>query len=146
MLTNHLLPLLKKTVSQGNTVRIVNFDSNANESAPKDTKFESIRKSNKDYGPMAQYGRSKLAAIPYSRYLARHLTSTHPNIPANATQLGIVETRQSNEHIKEPYALYGYAMSTGTAPFKKTQFEGAVSIIYAATVTEKSGRYPANRP
>ena len=74
VLTNHLLPLLKKTASQGNTVRIVNLDSSADESAPKDTKFESIEKSNKDCGPMAQYGRSKLAAIPYSRYLARHLT------------------------------------------------------------------------
>lgn len=43
---------------------------------------------------MAQYGRSKLAAILYLRYLARHLTSTHPNILVNATHPGIVEMRQ----------------------------------------------------
>jgi len=55
VLTSHLLPLLKKTASQGNTVRIVNFASNAHESAPKDTKFESIEESNKGYWPMAQY-------------------------------------------------------------------------------------------
>jgi NAD(P)-dependent dehydrogenase (short-subunit alcohol dehydrogenase family) len=85
VLTGQLLPLLKKTASQGNTVRIVNLASNAHESASKDTKFESIEESNKGYGPMAQYGRSKLAAILYSGYLARHLTSTHPNILANAT-------------------------------------------------------------
>lgn len=32
-------------------------------------------------------------------------------------------------------------MSVGLAPFKKTQFEGAVSTMYAATATEKSGQY-----
>jgi len=78
VMTGHLFPLLKKTASQGNTVRIVNSASNAHESAPKDNKFESIEELNKDYGPMAQYGRRKFAAILYSRYLARHLTSTYP--------------------------------------------------------------------
>jgi len=141
VLTSHLIPLLKKTASQGNIVRIVNLASNAHENAPKDTKFESVEELNRDYGPMALYGRSKLAAILYSRYLARHLTSAHPNIPANATHPGFVETRQSSEHIKEPYPLGGYAVSVGMAPFKKTQFEGAVSTMYAATMTEKSGQY-----
>jgi hypothetical protein len=32
-------------------------------------------------------------------------------------------------------------MSVGMAPFKKTQFEGAVSTMFAATKTEKSGQY-----
>jgi hypothetical protein len=32
-------------------------------------------------------------------------------------------------------------MSVGLQPFKKTQFEGAVSTMFAATVTEKSGQY-----
>ena len=32
-------------------------------------------------------------------------------------------------------------MSTGMALIKKTQFEGAVSMMYAATMTEKSGQY-----
>lgn len=100
VLTSHLLPLLRKTASQGNTVRIVNLASNAHESASKDTKSESIEESKKGYGPMAQYGRSKLAAILYSRYLAHHLTSTHPNMLANATHPSIVETRRSSEHIK----------------------------------------------
>ncbi|OCL06674.1 NAD(P)-binding protein [Glonium stellatum] len=141
VLTSHLLPLMKKTASQGNTVRIVNLASNIHQNAPKDTKFESVEELNTDYGPNGQYGRSKLAAILYSRYLARHLTSTHPNILANATHPGIVETRQSSEHIKEPYPLAGYAMSVGMAPFKKSQFEGAISTMFAATVTEKSGQY-----
>jgi hypothetical protein len=32
-------------------------------------------------------------------------------------------------------------MSTGMAPFKKTQYEGAVSTTYAATVTEEWAVY-----
>lgn len=32
-------------------------------------------------------------------------------------------------------------MSTGMEPFKKDQFQGAISAVYAATVTEKSGEY-----
>ena len=97
ILTSHLLKLLKKTAEQGNTVRIVNLGSNAHQSSPKDTEFESLEELNQDLGPNAQYGRSKLAAILYSRYLARHLTSSHPNILANATHPGFVSTKASKE-------------------------------------------------
>jgi NAD(P)-dependent dehydrogenase (short-subunit alcohol dehydrogenase family) len=139
--TSHLLPLLKSTAEKGDKVRIVQLGSNAHENAPKDTKFESIDELNTDLGPMAQYGRSKLAAILYARYLARHLSSSHPNILSNTTHPGFVETRQSVDHIHEAYPLGGYAMSYGFAPFKKTQFEGAVSTMFAATKTEGTGEY-----
>ncbi|ORY15491.1 hypothetical protein BCR34DRAFT_558895 [Clohesyomyces aquaticus] len=141
VLTSHLLPLLKETSKKGSVVRIVNLGSNAHESAPKDTKFASLDELNRDLGPMALYGRSKLAGILYARYLARHLTSQYPNILANATHPGFVETRQSTQHIHEAYPLGGYAMSIGMQPFKKTQFEGAVSTMFAATTVEKSGLY-----
>ena len=32
-------------------------------------------------------------------------------------------------------------MSTGMEPFKKDQFQGATSAVYAATITDKSGQY-----
>jgi len=60
---------------------------------------------------------------------------------SNATHPGFVETRQSVDMIHEPYPLGGYAMSVGMAPFKKTQFEGCVSTMYAATKTEGTGEY-----
>lgn len=141
VLTSHLLPLLKQTAEQGHTVRISNQASNAHESAPKDTKFASIEELNTDLGPMPQYGRAKLALILYSRYLARHLTSTHPKILVNATHPGVVETKMSKQDIHEPYPILGYGMSVGMAAFKKDQFEGCVSTCYAATMTEKSGEY-----
>ncbi len=141
ILTSHLLPLMKKTASQGNTVRIVNLASNGHQGTPSDTKFESLDELNRDLGPSAQYGRSKLAAILYSRYLAKHLTSSNSNILVNATHPGVVDTKMSAQDIHEAYPLGGYAMSVGLAPFKKDIWMGCVSTMFAATATTKSGQY-----
>lgn len=141
VLTSHLLPVLKKTASTGSKVRIVNLSSNAHEMAPKDTKFASLDELNQDLGPNPQYGRSKLADLLYARYLARHLSSSHPNILVNATHPGFVETRQSTEFVHEAYPLAGYGMSVVMNPLKKDNITGAVSTLFAATVTEKSGEY-----
>ncbi|KAJ4313285.1 hypothetical protein N0V94_007011 [Neodidymelliopsis sp. IMI 364377] len=141
VLTSHLLPILKETAKKGDKVRIVCTSSNLHEQTPSDTQFASVDELNTDLGAQPQYGRSKLAALLYAKYLSRHLTTQHPNILVNAIHPGIVETRQSTEHIHEAFPLGGYAMSVGLAPFKKTQFEGAVSTMYAATMTEKSGQY-----
>ncbi|KAL8754700.1 MAG: hypothetical protein Q9184_005033 [Pyrenodesmia sp. 2 TL-2023] len=141
ILNSHLMPIMKKTASEGNTVRIVTLASNAHQSAPSDCKFESLDELNQDLGPNAQYGRSKLAAILYARYLARHLTQSHPNILANATHPGFVQTKMSTEDIHEPYPLAGYAMSVGLAPIKKDIWMGCVSTMFAATKTDKSGEY-----
>lgn len=141
VLTSHLLPLLKSTAEKGNTVRLVQLASNAHQGAPKDTKFESLDELNQDLGPNAQYGRTKLASILYAKYLDRHLHSQYPNILSNATHPGVVETKQSAVLIHEAYPLLGYAMSVGAAPFKKDQFEGCVSTMFAATAATKSGQY-----
>ncbi|KAI9703092.1 MAG: hypothetical protein M1820_005964 [Bogoriella megaspora] len=141
VLTSHLLPLLRKTADAGDKVRIVNLASNAHENAPPDTKFLNLEELNHDYGPVAQYGRSKLADILYSRYLTRHLTSQHPNILVNATHPGVVETAQTRKHILEPYPLAGYGLKYLLNPLKKDIFEGCVSTMYAATSIEGSGEY-----
>lgn len=95
ILISHLLPILKKTASEGNTVRISNQTSNADEFASKDTKFASLDELNRDLGPNKLYGRAKLTGILYARYLARHLTSAHPGILAKATHPGVVDTKMS---------------------------------------------------
>ncbi|GAB7364997.1 hypothetical protein MBLNU230_g5780t1 [Neophaeotheca triangularis] len=141
VLTSHLLPLLKKTAESGNTVRITCLASNVHENAPEETAFASIDELQKNYGPMAQYGRTKLANLLYAKYLAKHLTASHPNILANATHPGIVDTAQTNEHIHEPFPLLGYGMSVGLKAFRKDQFQGCVSTMYASTVCEDSGLY-----
>ena len=141
VLTSHLLPLLKKTASPSSTVRIVNQSSNLHAQAPSDTKFASLEELNQDLGPNAQYARSKLATLLYSRYLARHLADSDPNILVNATHPGFVESKMSSEDIHEPFPVMGYLNSVTIKPFKKDQFEGCVSAIYAATKTTKSGEY-----
>ena len=143
ILTSHLLPLLKKTASDPHTtIRIVNMASNAHQATPSTCAFASLAELNQDLGPNGQYGRSKLAAILYSRYLHRHLTQkTHPNILVNATHPGFVDTKMSREDIHEPYPLGGYAMSVGMAPLKKDIMQGCVSTVFAATRTEEGGQY-----
>ncbi|KAK6715347.1 putative oxidoreductase bli-4, mitochondrial [Fusarium graminearum] len=142
LLTSYLLELLKKTSEKHGIVRIVNQASNAHQGAPSDVKFESLEELNTDLGPNPQYGRSKLANILYTRYFDRNVTKAgSPKILMNATHPGFVSTRQSLEHIHEAYPLAGYAMSVGMEPFKKDQFQGATSAMYAATMTDKSGQY-----
>nr|XP_036579985.1 retinol dehydrogenase 12 [Colletotrichum truncatum]KAF6787741.1 retinol dehydrogenase 12 [Colletotrichum truncatum] len=142
VLTSHLLPLIKETAEKGNVVRIVNQASNAHQGAPSDTKFESLEELNQDLGPNAQYGRTKLANILYARYFNRKVTqSGHPNVLMNATHPGFVSTKQSKVDVFEAYPLGGYAMAVGMEPFKKDQFEGALSAVYAATTIKESGQY-----
>lgn len=141
VLTSHLLPTIKKTADAHGTVRIVFQSSNAHQGAPSDVKFASLDELNQDLGPNPQYGRSKLAVLLYARYLNKHLTSANPKILANATHPGIVSTKQSKVDIHEPYPIMGYGMSVLMEPFKKDQFQGCVSAVYAATTTQKSGQY-----
>lgn len=139
--TSHLLPTIKKTASEGNTVRIVNQSSNAHQATPSDCKFSSLDELNQDLGANGQYGRAKLANLLYARYLARHLSASHPKILANATHPGFVDTKMSTEDIHEPFPVAGYGMSAAMQPFKKTQWEGALSALYALTATENTGEY-----
>lgn len=77
----------------------------------------------------------------HARYLAKHLTSAYPKILANSVHPGFVETKMSAEDIHEPYPIAGYAMSVGMQPFKKDQWMGCVSAVFAATTIEESGQY-----
>lgn len=141
VLTSHLMPTLKKTAEKGNTVRVVCFASNLHESCPSETEFASVEELNRDYGPNAQYARSKLADLLYAKWLNAHLQPTHPKILVNAVHPGIVDTAQTNDWIHEAYPLLGYGMSVGMKPFRKTQFQGCVSAMYAATCAEQGGQY-----
>lgn len=141
ILTSSLLPVMKDTAKSGHTVRIVNLGSNAHQATPKDTKFASLDEINKDNGPNGQYGRSKLAAMLHARYLATRVTSEHPQILVNSVHPGFVDTKASTFDIHEAYPLGGYMMSVAMKPFQKSQLEGCVSAMYAATATERSGKY-----
>lgn len=134
---------MKRTADKGNTVRIVNIASNVHESTPAETEFASIEEINRDYGPNGQYARCKLATLLHAKWLHKHLSPKYPNIIVNAVHPGIVDTAQTNVHIHEAFPLLGYGMSLGLKPFRKTQFQGCTSAMYAATMAEKGGQYIA---
>jgi NAD(P)-dependent dehydrogenase (short-subunit alcohol dehydrogenase family) len=103
ILTANLLPLMKETAKSGSTVRIVNLASNVHDSVPKDLQFKDLADINQDLGPNTLYGRSKLAAILFSRYFTRKVTEQgNPNILMNAVHPGVVSTKMSREDIHEP--------------------------------------------
>lgn len=114
VLTSHLLPLMKRTAEEyDEIVRISNQSSNLHSAAPKETRFESLEEINRDVGPNAQYGRSKLAGILYARYFEREVTRRDMDadegngrkkgkVVMNATHPGFVSTKQSVEDIHEP--------------------------------------------
>ncbi len=141
ILTSHLLPLLKKAAKENveDKVRIVTLGSNAHQGTPSDCKFASLEELNTDLGPNGQYGRSKLAEMLYAKFLNRHLQDQ--NILANTVHPGFVETKMSVDEIHEPYPIMGYVMSVGMSPFKKSQWDGAVSAMFCATKTEEGGQY-----
>lgn len=143
ILTSHLLPLMKKTSEKNppEKIRLVMFGSNAHQATPSDCKFASLDELNQDLGPNGQYGRSKLAQMLYAKYLTKNLKAKYPNIIANSIHPGFVDTKMSQEEIHEPYPIAGYGMSVGMKPFKKSQWEGAVSPMWCATVAEEGGLY-----
>ena len=136
ILTSHLLPLMKKTAEKGNKVRIVMLGSNLHQATPSDCKFASVEELNQDLGPNPQYGRSKLAEMLYAKYLNKHVTSKW-GILANSVHPGFVETKMSTEDIHEPYPVSGYGMSVGMKPFKKDQWMGCVSAMFAVSVSSR---------
>ncbi|KAF4630944.1 hypothetical protein G7Y89_g7196 [Cudoniella acicularis] len=140
ILNSHLMPIMK-TPEKGNTVRVVTLGLNAHQLTPSVCKFASPDELNQDLRPNPQHGRAKLAVMLYCKYSAKHLTSAHPRILANSVYPGFMDTKMSQYDIHEPYPLGGYAMSVGMSPFKKDQFQGCVSAVFAATMTEKSGQY-----
>ena len=141
ILTSHLLPIIKRTASNGHTVRIAMVSSNGHLGAPSSTKFVSLAEINEDVGPIGLYGRSKLANILYARYLDRHLTSQNPNILVNATYPGFVATKMTSEDIHDAFPLAGYLLSKVIKPLMKDYLQGAVSTMYLATLTTRSGEY-----
>jgi NAD(P)-dependent dehydrogenase (short-subunit alcohol dehydrogenase family) len=143
LLTSRLLPLLKRTsetLDDCDKVRIVNVSSVSHESAPKHVQFESLDEINANHGPNAQYGQSKLAVLLHARWLARRLAATHPNILVNASHPGVVDTRQSRDHIREPWPVAGQLVRA-LKPVKKDVFDGCVSTVFCATAAPRSGEY-----
>ncbi|SJX66277.1 related to Oxidoreductase, short-chain dehydrogenase [Sporisorium reilianum f. sp. reilianum] len=141
VLIDALLPLLNTTVEKYQTrVRVVSLSSNLAAQAPKEVEFEGQQDFKTDVGPQGLYARSKLANLLFSRYLDRRYTRKggHSNVIFNACHPGVVETRQTQVWIHEPFPILGYGMNL-LNPIKKDIFQGCVSAMYCATQTTTGG-------
>jgi NAD(P)-dependent dehydrogenase (short-subunit alcohol dehydrogenase family) len=94
ILTQGLLPLIKKTADKTGDARIVIMASNLHFSASSDVKFASIDELNSDLGPTLQYNRSKLGNVLYAKKLARQFKSEGygDKIFVNSIHPGVVKT------------------------------------------------------
>ncbi|EST06011.1 Short-chain dehydrogenase/reductase SDR [Kalmanozyma brasiliensis GHG001] len=142
VLIDALLPLLNKTVKDQQTkVRVVSFSSNLAAQTPNDVDFATEEDFKSDLGAQALYARSKLADLLFSRYLNRKYSQAgHSDIVFNACHPGVVDTRQTNVWIHEPFPILGYAWNL-LNPIKKSIFQGCVSAMYCATQPTKGGNF-----
>ncbi|KAJ1031375.1 hypothetical protein NDA13_001114 [Ustilago tritici] len=121
-------------------VRVVSLSSNLAAQTPKEIEFDTEEDFKTDIGPQPLYSRSKLANLLFIRYLNRKysLEGDHTDVIFNACHPGIVETRQSQVWIHEPFPILGYGMNL-INPIKKDIFQGSVSAMYCATQPTKGG-------
>lgn len=143
VLIDALLPLLNKTTEQHQTkARVVSLSSNLAAQAPKETTFSTEEDFKSDVGAQGLYNRTKLANLLFSRYLNRKYSQQggHSNIIFNACHPGVVETRQTQVWIHEPFPILGYGMNL-LNPIKKDIFQGCVSAMYCATQPTKGGNF-----
>jgi len=143
VLIDALLPLLNKTTQEHQTkARVVSLSSNLAAQAPKEVDFSSEEDFRSDIGPQSLYNRTKLANLLFSRYLNRRYTQAggHSDVIFNACHPGVVETRQTQVWIHEPFPILGYGMNL-LNPIKKSIFQGCVSAMYCATQPDKGGQF-----
>lgn len=155
ILTQGLLPLIKKTADKTGDARIVIMASNLHFSASSDVKFASIEELNTSLGPTLQYNRSKLGNVLYAKKLARQfkeegygdkifVNSIHPGVVKTAQQDGVVESYQNIIQEKVGDGIIRSAASSALAGanyamralLEKDSPAGALSALYAGTAQE----------
>lgn len=135
ILTEGLLPLIKKTADKTGDARIVIMASNLHFSAPSDVKFESIEELNTSLGPTLQYNRSKLGNVLYAKKLDRMIRAEgtyegkifvnciHPGVVKTAQQDGVVEAYQKIVKDNVGEGIIGQAASSALAgEFANTRY------------------------
>lgn len=143
VLIDALLPLLNKTTEKFHTkARVVSLSSNLAAQTPNEVEFRDEADFKTDIGPQSLYARTKLADLLFSRYLNRHYSQQggHSDVVFNACHPGVVETRQTQVWIHEPFPILGYGMNL-LNPIKKDIFQGCVSAMYCATQPTKGGNF-----
>lgn len=125
LLTNLLLDVLKSSAP----ARIVTVASNMHRGATMD--FDDLQ-SERSYGPVRVYCRTKLANVLFTNELARRLQGT--GVSANCLHPGVVATNLLADAMGMPRALKSTTRLIGSSPDK-----GARTSIYLAASPEVEG-------
>ena len=137
LLTALLLDRLKASAPS----RIVVVASDASRYAWRGLDFDDLM-TERRYGPMKAYGRSKLANILFARELARRLEGT--GVDVYAVHPGAVATRLGRDG---DGGRLGDLVAPLLRPFFRSPEKGASTIVYVASspdVAGRTGRYWAN--
>ena len=137
LLTSLLLDRLKASAPS----RVVVVASDASRYAWRGLDFDDLM-SERRYGPLKAYGRSKLANILFARELARRLEGT--GVDVHAVHPGAVATRLGRDG---DGGRLGDVVAPLLRPFFRTPEKGASTIVHVASASEvagTTGRYWAN--
>ncbi|EMD37864.1 hypothetical protein CERSUDRAFT_136766 [Gelatoporia subvermispora B] len=160
LLTNRLLPLMRRTAARPGTPapRIVAVSSELHRAAPSSVSFASadeLTPGADQLGAAQLYARSKLANLLFIKYgLAQGVlrnpsagtkgnangNSVHAHSPSGilalATHPGAVHTDQQDQ-FKEAYgSVFGTLLKYTTIPFMRTPDQGSLSTLWAATADD----------
>ncbi|KAK4048989.1 mitochondrial 54S ribosomal protein YmL35 [Microbotryomycetes sp. JL221] len=140
VLMSHLVPILIKTARDdpNASVRIVIMSSELHRTTfggPSETfggtKFSSVDEFRKEVGPVAEYSRSKLGNILFTKALVQRYLYDKTNVRAYATHPGAVATGQQAQ-FKEAYGdVAGAALASVTRPLMRRPDQGAQSALFA---------------
>jgi len=135
LLTNLLMPLLKKAAPHA---RIINVSSLAHERG--EMQWEDINWEKTEYSSIKAYAQSKLANILFTKELARKGEGSGVN--AYALHPGVINT-ELGRHLKDTYGPLVMIWKLAV-PFIKTPENGANTTIYCAvdeSIADHNGRY-----
>lgn len=118
----------------------MSLSSNLAAETPTEVDFSNVADSKTNIGPQSLYARTKLANLLFSDFLNRShsIGDGHDHVIFIACHPGVVETRQTQVWIHEPFPILGYGMNL-LNPIKKNIFQGCVSAMYYATQLTKGG-------
>ena len=132
---NHLGPflltgILLDRIKQSAPARIVNVSSTAHKGARRGLNFDDLQ-SERRYGGMSVYSKSKLANIYFTTELARRLAGT--GVTANSLHPGTVATGYARDGDATGFLSFGVRV---IKPFVLTAERGARTSIYLASSRE----------
>jgi len=141
LLTELLIPLLRKSSATGFTPRVVIVSSLAHEQGSINWDDVHFQKTPGSYNTITAYGQSKLANVLHATELARRVEDF--GIRVYSLHPGVIST-ELGRHLEERYGCVFKFFFSVMRFFIKTPFHGAQTTLYCAlepSLENESGKY-----